>query len=235
MKLWSDGWTNGDTLPQRYALGRIDGAGQLVFGDNISPHLCWSAPPAGTLSLALIGQDFDAPAWPADAPRPSDRWRADVPRSDFFHWLLIDLPPTLRELPEGLFSQGFSARGKPQAAPLAGARQGLNDLTQRFADDAALAGAYHGYDGPYPPPEDPLVHHYAFTLFALAVPRLALPAGFTGHQLRQALPGQVLADATLSGTYCLNPQLWPDWHDAGQRGESVRPADGARPPWGGPA
>ena len=63
-------------------------------------------------------------------------------------------------------------KGKPGPASLRGTRQGLNDYTGWFAGDPAMAGSYFGYDGPFPPFNDSLVHHYVFTLYAVAVPRL---------------------------------------------------------------
>ncbi len=207
MKLWSDSWANGDPIPARYAAGRPDGHGAATFGDNISPHLAWSELPAGTQSLALICHDFDAPTRAEDINRTGREVPADLPRADFFHWVLIDLPAQPGEVAEGQYSRGFVPRGKPGPATAGPARQGLNDYTGWFASDAALAGSYFGYDGPFPPWNDSLVHHYVFTLYAVSLPRLALDGVFTGAQVRKALAGRVLAEATLSGTYTLNPRL----------------------------
>ena len=210
MKLWSDGWTNGERIPARYAAGRLSDAGEVQASDNISPHLAWSDLPPGTCSLAIICQDFDAPAQ-ADLPVSGGKEiAADVHRVDFFHWLLVDLPPSCTGLAEGEFSRGFTLRGKPGPQAAHGARQGLNDYTGWFASDPGKAGQYFGFDGPFPPAHDALVHHYVLTLFALAVPRLAVAGAFTGAQVRAALPGLVLADATLSATYTLNRRLWRD-------------------------
>ena len=52
-----------------------------------------------------------------------------------------------------------------------------------------------------------LVHHYVFTLYAVSVDRLPVEGAFTGPQVREALAGHVLAEATLSGTYTLNKRL----------------------------
>ena len=45
------------------------------------------------------------------------------------------------------------------------------DYTGWFADDPQMSGQYFGYDGPFPPFNDSLVHHYVFTLYALNVAR----------------------------------------------------------------
>ena len=108
---------------------------------------------------------------------------------------------------EGEFSRGFTARGKAGPATINGARQGLNDYTGWFAGNAEMAGSYFGYDGPFPPFNDSLVHHYVFTLYAVSLERLPLEGEFTGPQVRAALAGRVLGEATFSGTYTLNRRL----------------------------
>ena len=163
-------------------------------GDHIAARYA-----AGKLDAAA-GVSF------ADNLNPHLAW-SDLPRIDFFHWLLVDLPPTLGQIAEGEFSRGFTPRGKPGPAAPHGARQGLNDYTGWFAGDADMAGNYFGYDGPFPPFNDSLVHHYVFTLYATALARLPLTGAFYGTQLRQALVGQVLDAATHSGTYTLNRRL----------------------------
>jgi phosphatidylethanolamine-binding protein (PEBP) family uncharacterized protein len=70
-----------------------------------------------------------------------------------------------------------------------------------------MAGDYFGYDGPFPPFNDSLVHHYVFTLYAVDVERLPVQGHFSGHQVREALAGRVLDAATFSGTYSLNRRL----------------------------
>jgi Raf kinase inhibitor-like YbhB/YbcL family protein len=206
LKLWSDSWTNGDRIGERFAAGRLDGTG-VGFSDNVNPHLAWSELPAGTQSLVLICHDFDVPSKGDDVNKPDREIPSDLPRVDFFHWLLVDLPPTVTSIAEGEFSRGFTARGKPGPATLHGARQGLNDYTGWFAGNAEMAGQYFGYDGPFPPFNDSLVHHYVFTLYALSVKRLPVEGAFTGAQVRAALAGHVLDAATYSGTYTLNRRL----------------------------
>jgi hypothetical protein len=207
MKLWSDSWTSGDRIPARYAAGKPDGAGGAAFSDNLNPHLAWSDLPAGTQSLVLICHDFDVPSKGDDVNQPGREVPADLPRVDFFHWVLVDLPPTPASIAEGEFSRGFTARGKPGPAAPGGARHGLNDYTGWFAGHTEMAGQYFGYDGPFPPFNDSLVHHYVFTLYAVAVPRLPVEGVFTGHQVREQLAGRVLGEATFSGTYTLNQRL----------------------------
>lgn len=207
MKLWSDGWANGEPIPERFAAGRLGADGQVGFADNLSPHLAWSGLPEGTRSLVLICQDFDVPAQADMVNRADVEVPTDADRVEFFHWALVDLPPTLTTLAEGECSRGFTARGKPGPQALHGARHGLNDYTAWFAGDAAMAGRYFGYDGPFPPFNDALVHHYVFALFALSVDRLPVEGDFSGAQVRAALANRVLGSATHSGTYTLNARL----------------------------
>jgi hypothetical protein len=207
MKLWSESWTNGDRIPPRYAAGRLDAAGGVAFSDNLNPHLAWSDLPEGTQSLVLICHDFDVPSRADDVNRADREIPSDLPRVDFFHWVLVDLPPSVGTIAEGEFSRGFTPRGKPGPAALHGARHGLNDYTGWFAGNAEMAGDYYGYDGPFPPFNDSLVHHYVFTLYAVSVARLPLEGRFGGADVRRALAGRVLGEATHSGTYTLNRRL----------------------------
>jgi len=73
-------------------------------GKDTSPPLAWSGAPPGTLSLALIVDD-------PDAPDPK------APRMIWVHWVLYDVPANTTSLPEGI---------APAALP-AGTREGLND------------------------------------------------------------------------------------------------------------
>jgi Raf kinase inhibitor-like YbhB/YbcL family protein len=208
VKLWSDSWGNGDPIPPRFACGVADGAEAVRLGENLNPHLAWSDVPAPAQSLVLVCHDFDVPVDRSAVNRAGRELDADIERADFFHWLLVDLPPSDGAIAEGEFGRGFVPRGKPGPATHRGrARQGLNDYTAWFEGDAERAGDYFGYDGPFPPWNDALVHHYVFTLYAVVVPVLELPERFRGRDVWQALAGRVLAEATLSGTYTLNPRL----------------------------
>ena len=212
MKIWSDALSNGEAIPERFAAGRLAEDG-VTFSDNLSPPLAWSELPPGTRSLVLICNDFDVPCEATDVNQCDRELPADLPRVDFYHWLLVDIAADCRGFAQGQWSQGFTPRGKPGPAAGTGAaggpRHGLNDYTGWFASDAGLAGAYFGYDGPFPPFNDSLVHHYVFTLYALDIARLPVAGDFTGPQVRTALAGHVLGAATLSGTYTLNRRLRP--------------------------
>ena len=70
-----------------------------------------------------------------------------------------------------------------------------------------MRGDYHGYDGPCPPWNDEIVHHYVFTVYALDIEHLPLTGKFGGPEVRAAMQGHILAEASLTGTYTLNPKL----------------------------
>lgn len=207
MKLRSDDFADGQRLPARFAAGKPDGQGQATFSDNVNPQLAWTDVPEGTQSFALVVCDGDVPSRGDDVNQPGREVPADLPRVDFFHWTLVDLPASLRGIAQGEFSRGFTAKGKPGPAAAHGARQGLNDFTGWFASDPAMAGSYFGYDGPFPPFNDSIVHRYVFTLYALSVPKLAVDGAFTGAQVRAAIAPHVLAEASLTATYTLNARL----------------------------
>jgi hypothetical protein len=205
--LTSRSWHDGERIPPRHAAGRPDGHGRATFGEDVNPHLAWSDVPSGTRSFALICHDFDVPTRADDVNRDGREVPEDLPRTDFFHWVLVDLPAGMREIGEGEFSRGFVPRGRSGPEAPHGARHGLNDYTRWFEGDAALAGRYFGYDGPFPPWNDSLVHHYVFTLYALDVERAPLAGVFGGLDARRAIYPHVLASAVFSGTYTLNPRL----------------------------
>jgi phosphatidylethanolamine-binding protein (PEBP) family uncharacterized protein len=102
----------------------------------------------------------------------------------------------------GEFSEG-APRGKLTAC--ATRRTADHRYTGWFAGDANMAGNYFGYDGPCPPWNDVLPHHYVFTLYALDVARLATAGIFTGADARKAMSGHILAEAAVTGRYTLNP------------------------------
>lgn len=202
MRIHSDSFANGALIPAEFAGGHANG-----FAPNRNPHLAWSEVPDGTRSFALVCVDPDVPTVPETTNRDDMEVPADQPRTDFFHWAMVDIPAQVRALAAGGCSDGFTAKGKRAPKGPAGARQGLNDYTGYFAGNAELAGQYFGYDGPYPPYNDLRMHHYHFRLYALDVDSLPVKAGFTAQDALAAAQGHVLAQADWVGTYTLNPKV----------------------------
>jgi Raf kinase inhibitor-like YbhB/YbcL family protein len=127
-RLRSNDFTDGARLPDAQLY-----SGFGYQGENISPHLVWSGAPAGTKSFVVTLYDPDAPTG-----------------SGWWHWLVIDIPATTRELPRGC--------GNGTAQLPAGAVQTRTDFGKP------------GYGGAAPPPGPP--HHYIFTVYALKVDHL---------------------------------------------------------------
>jgi phosphatidylethanolamine-binding protein (PEBP) family uncharacterized protein len=211
MKLWSDSFADGGRIPVEFAFGKPAPRTHVSLSDNRNPHLAWDDVPAGTRSLALIVHDYDVPSKPDDVNQEGRVVPRDLPRVDFFHWVLFDLPGDLRSIAAGAFSHNVTPRGKagPMIAhsPIEGALHGLNGYTEWFANDHDMSGDYYGYDGPCPPWNDSIWHHYVFTLYALSVDRLIVTGRVNGDAVRAALAGKVLAEAAVTGLYSLNVDL----------------------------
>ncbi|MEM8710504.1 MAG: YbhB/YbcL family Raf kinase inhibitor-like protein [Planctomycetota bacterium] len=206
MKLTIDAWKDGSPIPARYAFGKPGVDGPFATSDNISPALAWEDAPAGTRSFAIMVVDPDVPSSGEDVNQEGKTVPADLPRVEFFHWLLADVPADTTHIDEGASSQGVTPKGKPVGAVPLGVT-GRNDYTDWFAGDADMGGTYGGYDGPCPPWNDSIVHHYHFQLFALDVETLGLSGAFTAAEMRAAMEGHVLAEATWVGTYSMNPDV----------------------------
>jgi Raf kinase inhibitor-like YbhB/YbcL family protein len=144
----SSSFVDGGVMPPKYTCD----------GSDVSPQLSVSALPAATRSLAWIVYDTDSPV-------------------DFVHWVAFNLPPGLRDLPEG---------ASAQPGGLQDGVQGSNDFDKT------------GYGGPCPPGQKP--HHYVFHAYALDT-SLQLPEGATREKVAQAAKGHVLAEGKIVGLY----------------------------------
>jgi Raf kinase inhibitor-like YbhB/YbcL family protein len=101
--------------------------------------------------------------------------------SGWWHWVVYNLPATTTALPQGA--------GDAAGAHLpAGTVQGHTDF-----------GSV-GYGGPCPPQGD-TPHHYIFTLHALSVDKLELPADATAALVGFAINGNRIAATTLTALY----------------------------------
>ena len=207
MHLRSDSFTSWTHLHPRLGFCSFDESNHVTLSGNRNPHLAWSGVPEGAESFALICVDGDVPSEGSRVNQEGMTVPIDLPRVDFFHWVVADLPAGLSEIAEGSHSAGVTPRGKAPGSTPDGGVQGINDYTGWFAGDADMSGDYGGYDGPCPPWNDERVHGYRFTVYALDVASLGLSGRFTGQQLRDAMKGHVLAEASLSGCYTLNPDV----------------------------
>lgn len=130
------------------------------------------------------GDNFSPPLTLVDAPEETRSFALimedpDVPtqlRADglFVHWVRYNIPASVEEIEEG-------------------------DIPG--TGGANTAGGSE-YTGPCPPTAyEPREHRYIFTVYALDVEELPLPAGASKQQVLDAMAGHVLAEAALMGRY----------------------------------
>jgi len=197
---------NGSMIPGEFTLCIQSEEEHVAFGGNKNPHLEWANAPDGTKSFAILMIDPDAPSSAEDVNQEGKSVSADLPRVDFYHWVLVDIPPDRTELPEGLDSSGVTPGGK-EIGPTDYGVRGQNDFTDWFAGNEEMEGVYGGYDGPCAPWNDELLHHYYFRLYALDVPSLGLSGAFGGDTVIEAMEGHILDAAEWMGTHSLNPDI----------------------------
>jgi Raf kinase inhibitor-like YbhB/YbcL family protein len=207
VKLTSTCFTDNAPIPSECAFCAPDPVSRATLSKNLNPDLSWSGLPRDTKSLVLICVDPDVPSRGDDVNKEGRSVPASLPRVDFYHWVLVDLPAHTSSIAKGEFASSITAKGKPGPVAARGARQGVNDFTGWFADDPEMAGNYFGYDGPCPPWNDELMHNYVFTLYALDIERCPLEGRFTGAEVLKAIRGHVLDEASLTGHYTLNPAV----------------------------
>lgn len=207
MRIFSKSFMHNKKMPAEFAFCAPDPKSHATLSKNQNPHLQWMDLPPNAKSLVLLCHDPDVPSKPDDVNKEGRTISAQLPRVDFFHWVLVDLPAATVQIRPGEFSSGVKPRGKPGPESLYGSRQGLNDYTAWFASDKEMAGNYFGYDGPCPPWNDTIPHHYIFTLYALGTARCPVAGAFKGPEVLAAIKGHVIAQASITGLYTLNPSL----------------------------
>jgi Raf kinase inhibitor-like YbhB/YbcL family protein len=185
---------NGGVIPPVYAFCVASRTGHTAPGPNRSPAIAWSHGPAETRSYAIVMVDTDAPTDFATADKEGAVIPAAMTRRDFYHWVLVDIPPGAGALADGADSAGPAA--KP-AGPTPHGVRGLN----------GYGGGRAGYDGPCPPWNDAIAHHYHIRVYALDVAHLALPHPFAGTDVMTAIRGHVLARGEIVGLYTQNPDV----------------------------
>ena len=197
---------NGSRIPGEYAFCVPADVGHVALAPNKNPHMKWSDVPDRTKSFALICVDTKVPSMGDDVNQEGKTVPKDLPRVDFYHLVLCDIPTSYNEFKVGELSDGVTARGKHPGQEAWGV-QGINDYTGWFSGDPDMEGFYGGYDGPCPPWNDELEHEYHFKIFALDVESLNITGNFTGADLIQRMQGHVLGEAEWIGTYTLFKDL----------------------------
>ncbi len=133
-------------------------------GENKSPVLQWRGAPQGTRSFAVTVYDPDAPTG-----------------SGWWHWLVINIPADVTELPGNA--------GVPNSSTLPKtARQIRNDY------------GVNAWGGVCPPPGD-APHRYVFTVHALTVDMLDVPADATAALTGFMINANTLATASFTARY----------------------------------
>lgn len=214
MRLKSDSIENGKPVPEKNAfMGPAPAPERLKPGGNATPHLAWTEVSDKARSFVIAVIDTDVPSKPDDVNVEGREVPRNLPRVEFVHWLMANIPLECRELAEGACGEGIVARGKGNGkikddlVGPPGSVQGLNSYTGWFKGDADMEGHYHGYDGPCPPWNDSIVHHYHYHVYALDVDSVPLENGFNLDELRDVIKGHVVDEAVITGTYSLNPKV----------------------------
>lgn len=200
MKLQISSFADGSRIPGEFAFAVPADEGHVALSSNRNPHLQWSGAPEGTKSFAVICHDPDVPSVGDDVNQEGKTVSKDLPRVDFFHWVLVNVPVSVAEIAAGSVSDSVTAGGKTPGQSELGLT-GINDYTGWFSGNPDMAGDYGGYDGPGPPWNDLLIHRYIFTVYALDVDALDLSGSFTGQDALAAMEGHVLASDSWTGTY----------------------------------
>lgn len=204
MELKSNSFQNGDWIPEKYCFCAKSEAHHVCLSNNLNPHLAWSNAPEGTQAFAITCHDPDVPSVGDDVNQEGKSIPRSLPRVNFYHWAITNLPANLSEIQEGEYSNEVIPKGKAGPSTKHGAIHGINDYSVWFANDHDMQGDYYGYDGPCPPWNDELIHHYIFTVYALSTP-VQVTTKFTGQQLAEAIKQHTLASANITGIYSLNP------------------------------
>ncbi len=203
MKLTCYSWEDGSIIPGKHALCvPAEDENPVTFSKNLSPHIKWEGAPEGTKSYAIVMHDPKVPSKPDDVNQEGRTVPKDLPRVDFYHWVLVDIPASITELKEGDDSNGVTPKGKPVGDTPHGVR-GINNYTDWFKGDPNMEGHYGGYDGPCPPWNDELVHTYVLRVYALDVESLDMKGIFGGPDALEAMESHVLDQAEVTGKYSL--------------------------------
>lgn len=172
-----------------------------------SPGIRWRNAPKATRSFVLLAVDPDVTTDLSLMNKPGVVIPTDSPRQDIWHWVLIDIPPTIHRLAPGEEGDRFVPGGKP-IGPTGHGVRGSNDYWPYFNKNPSMPesmkGPYGGYDGPCPPNNDQKIHDYKFRVFALDVPSLGLTGQFFAADVLRAMQGHVLAQGEAAAPFDFN-------------------------------
>jgi len=160
MVLTTTAWQDGTVIPAKYTQA----------GEQVSPALSWTNVPAATVSLVLHMYDADA--------TPTKGTDTQV------HWLMWNMPPTLKGLPENMPKGPTLPDGSHQ-----------------------ISATGPQYRGPGAPATGPL-HHYMIEIYALDT-KVDVPASTaamnpeieTRTNVFKAMAGHVIGKAVYGGLF----------------------------------
>jgi Raf kinase inhibitor-like YbhB/YbcL family protein len=169
--------------PSIRAAGAADGSFELhsaliTPGSTISNDQVYN-------SFGCSGKNISPPlAW-SGAPSATRSFALtmfdpDAPGAGWWHWVVYDIPASTPELPQ--------SAGDPGGKLPAGAVQGRTDF------------GISAYGGPCPPVGNK-PHRYIFTIYALKVAKLDVPAGAHGAQVGSVINANKLASASFTALY----------------------------------
>ena len=108
MNLSSQSFRHDDSIPQEFAFARPDPATHITLAQNRNPELSWSNVPEGCKTFALVCVDPDAPTVPDNVNKEGLAVPADLPRADFHHWVMVDIPASCPGIADGECSECHS-------------------------------------------------------------------------------------------------------------------------------
>jgi Raf kinase inhibitor-like YbhB/YbcL family protein len=150
----------GKTFGEKYVFNNFG-----CHGENVSPALNWSNPPADTKSFAVMVHDPDAPTG----------------GSGWWHWIVVNLPADAHSLPQGA--------GDPAA-------KALPASAVQVRGDSGIPG----WTGPCPPVGNK-PHRYVFTVYALKVDKLEVPAEASAAYIGFMVNANTIGKASFTAHY----------------------------------
>ena len=207
MKLLSNTFQHQEYIPERCAFGIKDTENHMALGKNKNPQLIWSEIHEEAKSLVLICVDTDVPSSLDNFNKEGKTISKDLPRVNFYHWVMVDIKAEEGSVDEGECSDGITPGGKQNPSGPTGSRQGINDYTKFMAGDPEMQGNYFGYEGPCPPWNDEIPHHYRFQMFACDFDECPVSGTFTSEEVIAAMQGHIIDQTELTGLYSLNPNV----------------------------
>lgn len=157
LKVASQSIKNGQTISNSYVFNSFG-----CSGENKSPQVSWQKGPTGTKFYAVTIYDPDAPTG-----------------SGWWHWLVVNIPSTVLELPEG-------ASKNSQLLP-AGSLETRTDFGSP------------GYGGPCPPAGDK-AHRYYIKVFALKE-KINVEKDSSGAMVGYSINANKIAEGQVMGRY----------------------------------